>query len=296
MSTLLSTKIPGLSSPRVGKVREVYDLGDEVLIVATDRISAFDAVMANGIPDKGRILTQLSNFWFHRLSHVCPNHVISVDDDDIAARIGFSSEDYRGRSTLARRAQPLEIECVARGYIAGSLFKAYREEGPGVYELDLPVGLVDSAELAEPIFSPATKSHSGHDENISFRQAADIVGLETAEHVRDWTLRLFHEASQLCASVGIILADTKFEFGWTDDGLIWIDEALTPDSSRFWPADQYLPGRPQPSFDKQFLRDYLESSGWDKRPPGPMLPPYIVEKTRSKYVEAYERITGEGFV
>ncbi|HTQ09270.1 MAG TPA: phosphoribosylaminoimidazolesuccinocarboxamide synthase [Fimbriimonadaceae bacterium] len=295
MSELLHTALPGLPPPKVGKVREVYDLGDALLIVATDRISAFDVVMANGIPDKGRILSQMSAFWFDELAPVCPHHVISTDDDAVAARLESPRPELKGRATLAKKAKPLEIECVARGYIAGSLFKQYRSEGGKILGFDLPDGMVDSDRLGEPIFSPATKAKEGHDENIDFVRACDIVGRETAEKVRDWTLELYRRAAAHCAAAGIILADTKFEFGETDEGIIWIDEALTPDSSRFWDASLYSPGRSQPSYDKQFVRDYLETLDWDKRPPGPVLPPDIVAKTRAKYVEAFERITGRAF-
>lgn len=301
MSALLHTAIPGLPPPRVGKVREVYDLGDDLLIVATDRISAFDVIMANGIPDKGRILNQMSAFWFRELGDVCPTHVLSTDDGAIAARLGPLSLDantldsLRGRSVLARRATPLTIECVARGYISGSLYKEYQVEGGAVHGLGLPAGLPLSGKLPEPIFTPATKAQEGHDENISYSRACDLVGTEIAAKARDWTLALYARAAAHCAQAGIILADTKFEFGLTEAGLIWIDEALTPDSSRFWPADQYEPGRQQPSYDKQFVRDYLETLDWDKRPPGPELPAEIVAKTRAKYLEAFERITGGAF-
>lgn len=295
MAELLHTALPGLAPPRVGKVREVYDLGDELLIVATDRISAFDVVMANGIPDKGRILNRMSAFWFDKLGAVCPHHVISTDDSVIASRLSSSQPELEGRATLAKKAKPLAIECVARGYIAGSLFKEYRAQGGSIHGLELPSGLIDSDALPEPIFTPATKAQEGHDQNISFEQACDIAGREITEKVRDWTLELYSQASKHAASVGLILADTKFEFGETDQGLIWIDEALTPDSSRFWEATLYSPGKSQASFDKQFVRDYLETLDWDKRPPGPVLPADIVAKTRSKYVEAFERITGRRF-
>jgi phosphoribosylaminoimidazole-succinocarboxamide synthase len=295
MSALLATTIPGFAPPRKGKVREVYDLGTDLLIVATDRISAFDVVMANGIPDKGRILNQMSAFWFDLLQDVCPSHVLSVDDQEIQKRLPQPQLELAGRTTLARKAKPLAIECVARGYITGSLFKEYRSSRGSVHELDLPAGLVDSDHLPEPIFTPATKAQEGHDENISFRQACDIVGTEIAEQARDWTLELYSRAARHALDRGIILADTKFEFGETEDGLIWIDEALTPDSSRFWDASVYQPGRSQPSYDKQFVRDFLETLDWDKRPPGPVLPDDIVAKTRDKYVEAYERLTGRGF-
>jgi phosphoribosylaminoimidazole-succinocarboxamide synthase len=272
-------------------VREVYDLGNELLIVSTDRLSAFDVIMGNGIPDKGRVLNQMSAFWFEKLSHLVPNHLISVDDLDVLERVG-EDDELRGRCAITRKAKPLAIECVARGYIAGSLYKDYKREGGKVHGLDLPDGLLDGSALPEPIFTPATKAVEGHDENINFAQAVDIVGSEIAEKARDWTLLIFQEAQRHAADQGLILADTKFEFGLTDDGLIWIDEALTPDSSRYWEADLYRPGGPQPSFDKQYVRDYLETLEWDKRPPGPKLPDDVVMNTRAKYLEAYRRITG----
>ncbi len=295
MAELLHTALFGLPPARVGKVREVYDLGDEVLIVATDRISAFDCVMANGIPDKGSILNQMSAFWFEKFADICPNHILSVDDAEVQKRCKQPQPELAGRSTIAKKAEPLAIECVARGYISGSLFKEYRKSGGGVHDLNLPDGLMDSSKLAEPIFTPATKATTGHDENISFKQAADIVGKETAEYVMQKTLEIFQAASNYAATKGLILADTKFEFGTTPDGILWIDEALTPDSSRFWDASLYEPGHAQPSYDKQFVRDYLETLTWDKQPPGPVLPNEIVEKTRAKYVEAYERLTGKSF-
>jgi phosphoribosylaminoimidazole-succinocarboxamide synthase len=293
MAELLSTSIVGLPEPRRGKVREVYDLGDALLIVASDRISAFDVIMSNGVPDKGRILTQMSNFWFKLLDDVCPNHIAASDDDAIAKRVPGEHPELRGRTVLAKKARPLPIECIARGYISGSLFKEYRKHGGSVHELELPAGLVDSDKLPEPIFTPATKAQTGHDENISFKQAADLVGMEIAQKARDWTLTIFKRAMEHAATKGIILADTKFEFGETDDGLIWIDEALTPDSSRFWNASSYKPGGAQPSYDKQYLRDYLETLDWNKQPPGPVLPAEVVRKTREKYLEAYRLLTGK---
>jgi phosphoribosylaminoimidazole-succinocarboxamide synthase len=295
MAELLHTALAGLAPPRSGKVRDVYDLGRELLIVATDRISAFDVIMANGVPDKGKILNQLSAFWFDKLRDSCPNHVLSTDEKEIGAAIGSDHPEIAGRSTLARKTRPLPIECVARGYISGSLLKEYRAEGGHVHGLNLPSGLQEADRLPEPMFTPATKAEQGHDENISFDRAADIVGRDTAELVKKWTLELFSKASAHCASLGLILADTKFEFGETPDGILWIDEALTPDSSRFWSAVTYQPGAAQPSFDKQFVRDYLESIGWNKQPPGPELPAEVVARTRSKYIEAYERLTGSKF-
>ncbi|MBV6457168.1 MAG: Phosphoribosylaminoimidazole-succinocarboxamide synthase [Fimbriimonadaceae bacterium] len=290
---MLDPALHHLGTPRRGKVRDVFDLGDSLLMVASDRISAFDVVMANGIPDKGKVLNQLSNFWFERLSSVCPNHLIETEDAAIAHRLGIDSPELKGRSVIVRKTEPLAIECVARRYIAGSLYKAYLAGETKALDLNLPDGMIDGSELPETIFTPATKAQTGHDENISFRHAADIVGMETAVAVRDWTLRLFTQASIHAASCGLILADTKFEFGITDDGLVWIDEALTPDSSRYWETSGYAPGKPQPSFDKQFVRDYLESIGWDKRPPGPTLPSEIVQRTREKYFEAFRRLTGK---
>lgn len=292
MPELLHTAIQGFPPPRRGKVREVYDLGEDLLIVASDRISAFDVIMANGIPGKGIILNKMSAFWFAKFADVCPNHVLSTDDAVIAERIGRSQPELVGRTTLARKARPLPIECVARGYIAGSLFKEYRAAGGHILGLNLPDGLVDSSQLPEPIFTPATKATEGHDENISFERASDLVGKEVAELAKSLTLEIFKRAQAHAADAGLILADTKFEFGLTDEGLIWIDEALTPDSSRFWEASQYEPGHAQPSYDKQFLRDYLETLDWDKRPPGPTLPEDIVHSTRAKYLEAYQRLTG----
>ncbi|MFZ4507410.1 MAG: phosphoribosylaminoimidazolesuccinocarboxamide synthase [Fimbriimonas sp.] len=293
MPELLHTAVFGLPPARIGKVREVYDLGKELLIVATDRISAFDVVMANGIPDKGCILTQMSTWWFHHLGHICPHHLISTDDIEVQRRCQEPQPELAGRSVIARKAVPLTIECVARGYIAGSLYKEYRNEGGKIHGLDLPEGLAESEKLPAPIFTPATKATEGHDENISFAEAENRVGAEVAAKVRDWTLQLYAAAAEHAAKSGIILADTKFEFGITEDGPIWIDEALTPDSSRFWDATLYEPGHAQPSYDKQFVRDYLETLAWDKRPPGPVLPAEIVEKTRAKYLEAFGRLTGQ---
>ena len=298
---LLTTALPGLPEPRRGKVREVYDLGDQILIISTDRLSAFDVVMANGVPDKGRILNQMSDFWFGHLAGLGPHHVISTQDDEIAATAGLSAAEFDAlglnrRCTLARKAQPVLVECVARGYITGSLYKQYRQEGGTILGLDLPTGLMDGDELPAPIFTPATKAQTGHDENISFAEAAAAVGEDLAERLRDWTLNLYASARTHAASRGLILADTKFEFGLTADGeLIWIDEALSPDSSRFWEADQWKPGGPQPGFDKQFVRDWLEQSGWNKQPPGPEIPDSIILQTREKYVQAYERIVGKPF-
>lgn len=290
---LMTSPLTSLPAPRgVGKVRELYDLGTELLIITTDRISAFDVIMQNGIPDKGRVLNQMSAFWFDRFASVCKNHVLTTDDEAIAARIGEWHDSLSGRCTLARKAVPFKMECVARGYLAGSLYKEYKQSGGSVHGLSLPDGLKDGDKLPEPIFTPATKAESGHDENLSWAQAVDLVGLEAATWLRDTTLTLYQRAADEVASKGIILADTKFEFGETEDGIIWIDEALTPDSSRYWNAETYAPGGPQPSYDKQFVRDYLERIGFNKQPPGPALPDDIVSKTREKYLEAFARVVG----
>jgi phosphoribosylaminoimidazole-succinocarboxamide synthase len=295
--SLLSIDIPGLPAPKgSNKVRQTYDLGSEMLLVTTDRISAFDVVMENGIPDKGRVLNLMSAFWFEKFADICPNHVITIDDQTIASQIGLEDRRLFGRTLLAKKAKPLKIECVARGYITGSLYKEYLTEGGKVHGLDLPEGLVDSDKLPEPIFTPATKAETGHDENLSEAQARDLVGSEVYDFVKNVTLKIYTAASEFAASKGIILADTKFEFGETEDGIIWIDEALTPDSSRFWPADQYEPGKQQPSYDKQFVRNYLEEINFNKMPPGPRLPEEIVEKTRSRYIEAYEKLVGKPFI
>lgn len=301
MTPVLSIESPELNRVslgcRKGKVREVFDLGNSYLIVSSDRISAFDVVMANGIPDKGKVLNQLSAYWFDRLGDVCSNHVITTSDDAISQRLGFFDPALAGRSTLAKKANPLAIECVVRGYLAGSMAKEYRAAPViggtrTIHGVAVPDGLVEGEQLPEPIFTPATKAEEGHDENISFARACDIVGVEIANKVRDLSLQIFRLAGERAKEVGLILADTKFEFGTTESGLIWIDEALTPDSSRYWEASTYEPGGSQPGFDKQFVRDYLESSGWDKTPPGPTLPDSVVEQTRAKYLTACERITG----
>jgi phosphoribosylaminoimidazole-succinocarboxamide synthase len=292
MPELLHTAVFGLPAPRIGKVRDVYELDDVMLIVATDRISAFDAVMANGIPDKGCILNQMSEFWFKELADICPNHLISTKFEDIQALCKQAQPELRGRTMIAKKAKTLPVECVARGYISGSLYKEYKALGGSVHDLNLAEGLIDSSQFPEPIFTPATKAESGHDENISFKTVVNQLGKETAELIRDWTLELYTRAAKHAATKGIILADTKFEFGETPDGIILIDEVLTPDSSRYWDAAQYQPGKAQPSYDKQFVRDYLETSGWDKNPPGPVLPNEIVQKTREKYLDAYRKIVG----
>jgi len=273
-----------------GKVRDIYDFGDRLLLVATDRLSAFDVILPTPIPDKGRVLTQLSLFWFDRLSDAVPNHVISATD--FPKELKPYHDQLRGRSMLVRHTEPIRVECVVRGYLAGSGWKEYQQRS-SVCGIGLPPGLVDSARLPEPIFTPATKADSGHDENISFDQMVEILGRERSEHLRELSLDLYRRAAEYAEQRSIIIADTKFEFGVLDGELIWIDEALTPDSSRFWPADQYAPGSSQPSFDKQFVRDYLERIQWPKQPPAPELPADVVAATTAKYRDVYQRLTGK---
>ena len=290
MNTVVSeTDFPELKLRGRGKVRDIYDLGDRLLIVATDRLSAFDVVLPTPIPDKGRVLTQLSLFWFERLAGVVPHHVISAKD--FAGELAPYSASLEGRSMLVRRTEPVPIECVVRGYISGSGWKDYQKTG-GICGVPLPKGLRESERLPQPIFTPSTKATTGHDENISFEETVSRIGQSLAERLRDTSLALYQRAAEHAAEHGIIIADTKFEFGMLGKDLIWIDEALTPDSSRFWPSEQYAPGKPQPSFDKQYVRDYLERIGWNKQPPAPALPPDVVAATREKYREAYQRITG----
>ena len=291
------TNLPGVKLRGRGKVRDIYDLGDRLLIVASDRLSAFDVVLPTPIPDKGKVLTQLSVFWFETLREVVPHHVLSTTD--FRGELEPYEEQLRGRSMLVRKTEPLPIECVVRGYLSGSGWKDYKSTG-AVCGIKLPAGLRESEKLPAPIFTPSTKAQSGHDENISFEEAAARVGRAVAEKVRDISLEIYRRATELAAARGILIADTKFEFGLVSSSapgtcggeLIWIDEALTPDSSRFWPADGYAPGRGQPSFDKQYVRDYLERIGWGKTPPGPELPAEVVEGTSGKYREAYRRLTG----
>src|SRR5579859_182675 len=280
-NTLLETNVPGLKLRARGKVRDIYEDGNRLLIVATDRISAFDYILATGIPDKGRVLTQMTLFWLDFLRDVVPNHLLSTD----------VPQGLEGRAMWVKRAEMVEIECVARGYISGSGWKDYQRTG-AICGIPLPAGLRESDRLPEPIFTPATKAATGHDENISFERAASLVGKERAWQARAVSLEIYRRAAEYAEPRGILLADTKFEFGILNDELMWIDEALTPDSSRFWPAAQYQPGGPQPSFDKQFVRDYLESIHWPKTPPGPELPEKVVAATRAKYREAYRILTG----
>jgi phosphoribosylaminoimidazole-succinocarboxamide synthase len=286
--------LDGVTRIGSGKVRELYAVGDDLLLVATDRISAFDVILPTAIPDKGKILTAMSVFWFDLLSEVVPNHLVTTDVDRFPAALAPAADALRGRTMLCRRAQMLPVECVARGYLSGSGWKDYLARG-SVCGLELPAGLQESDRLPEPLFTPATKAAEGHDENISFDEAAGLVGAEVAGQLRDVTLRLYAAAHDHARSRGIILADTKFEFGFVDGRLTLCDEVLTPDSSRFWPAEDYAPGRRQVSFDKPIVRDWLEDSDWDKTPPGPQLPDDIVNRTRARYLEVYERLTGEPF-
>lgn len=291
-SPLLDTAFEGLTLVGRGKVRDLYSVGDRLLIVATDRISAFDYVLGSGIPDKGRVLTQLSAFWFARTGHIVANHLIATDVAAFPADVRPHAALLEGRAMLVRRTQPLPIECVARGYLSGSGWKDYLATGK-VCGIDLPAGLRESDQLPSVIFTPATKAASGHDENISEAQAADIVGAELLARLKQLTLELYASGAAHAEACGIILADTKFEFGVADGGeLLLIDELMTPDSSRYWPRDQYAPGGPQPSFDKQYVRDYLESIRWNKQPPVPSLPADVASRTREKYLDAYRRLTG----
>jgi len=290
-TTLLESRLPGLQLWRRGKVRDVYDLGDRLLIVATDRLSAFDVVLPNGIPDKGRVLTQLSLFWFRQLADLLPNHVVASRVEDYPEALQAFRDQLEGRSMIVAKTEPLPVECVVRGYLVGSGFKDYLKTG-AVCGIRLPAGLREADALEPPIFTPATKAEVGHDENVSFERITQMLGGDRAAEIRDVSLGLYGRARAYAAERGILLADTKFEFGIRDGRLIWIDEALTPDSSRFWPADGYAPGRSQPSFDKQFVRDHLEAIGWNKQPPAPELPEEIVRRTSERYREAYARLTG----
>src|SRR5262245_54237300 len=291
-STITQTSLNDLPVRR-GKVRDIYDLGDQLLLVSTDRISAFDWVLPTGIPDKGRVLTQLSRFWFELLD--VPNHMLSCNADDFNLPAGVDREPLVGRSMLVRKAEVVPIECVVRGYLSGSGWKEYQTTG-AVCGIELPTGLRESDKLPGPIFTPATQAEQGeHDENISFDEACARVGAGLAKQLSQRSVELYTRGAEHAAKRGVIVADTKFEFGLFDGELILIDEVLTPDSSRFWPADEYKPGRGQPSYDKQFVRDWLTGSGWDKNSSPPELPPEVVERTRAKYIEAFERLTGEAF-
>jgi len=292
VDALLTTDLPGLTLFRRGKVRDTYRLSDDLLLfVTTDRISAFDVVMPNGIPDKGNVLTGLSRFWFARMHDLVPNHLVSADVADLPPSLAAQRDMLDGRIMIGRRAERIDIECVARGYLAGSGWTEYRKTG-SVAGYDLPTGLTESAQLPRPLFTPALKNDAGHDENITPVRLAAEVGADLARVLERKTLTLYAEASAYAAARGIILADTKFEFGYIDGGLVLIDELLTPDSSRFWDVTTYEPGRAQASMDKQPLRDWLETAGWDKQPPAPTLPHDVVDATRARYLTAYERLTG----
>lgn len=289
---VLQTDFPDLQLHGSGKVRDVYQLDPErLLFVATDRISAFDYVLATGIPHKGRVLSQISLFWFDFLSDIVPNHVITADVAHYPQTLQKYADQLRGRSMVVQRAEMFPVECVVRGYISGSAWKEYQATGK-VCGIALPTGLRESEAFPEPIFTPSTKATSGHDENISFAKMCEIVGTETASHLRDLTLRIYKKAAAYARQRGIIIADTKFEFGRTALGITLADEVLTPDSSRFWPADKYVPGRAQESYDKQYVRDYLEEIRWNKQPPAPALPAEVAGRTSEKYLEAYFQLTG----
>ena len=283
-NALLELNIPELTKIKSGKVREIFDMGEHLLFVASDRVSAFDVVLPNGIPRKGEVLTQISHFWFDKYADLVPNHRVS---DGLPGYLALLAP----RSMVVKKAEPLKIECIVRGYITGSGWKEYKKNGT-VCDIPLPDDLLESAELEQPLFTPSTKADEGHDENISFEQAVEIEGRETAEKVRDLSLQIYTEARNYARERGIIIADTKFEFGRIDGELVLIDEVLTPDSSRFWPLDEYEPGRGQHAFDKQYVRDYLETLDWDKTPPGPMLPDDLIQRSQARYFEAYQRLTG----
>jgi len=288
---ILETHLPGVRLLGRGKVRDNYDLGDSLLIVSTDRISAFDAVLPNGIPDKGKVLNQISLFWFERTAGIVRNHLLEHRVERYPEALRPHADILRGRSVVVRRLEMLPVECVVRGYLAGSGYKEYVRSGT-VCGIRLPQGLKESDRLPEPLFTPSTKATTGHDENIPFERVADMLGAELAGRVRDLSLAVYRKACEWAETRGILIADTKFEFGTDGQGLVLADEVLTPDSSRFWPASDYRPGGPQPSFDKQYVRDYLETTGWDKNPPAPKLPERIVRGTSERYLEIYRKLTG----
>jgi phosphoribosylaminoimidazole-succinocarboxamide synthase len=294
MTPLRNLELPGIPKLRSGKVREVFDLGDTLLFVATDRLSAFDVILPDPIPDKGAVLNQISAFWFRRFDFV-KNHVVTDEIEKFPERLAPFRDQLRGRSMIVQKAKPLPVECVVRGYLAGSGWKEYQQTG-STSGIPLPKGLHLAAQLPEPIFAPSTKSEAGHDENIDWDKCCAMVGSAIAKQVKKLSLRVYEAGREHAAKCGIIVADTKFEFGLLGDELLLIDECLTPDSSRFWPADQYVVGHSPPSFDKQFVRDYLETLDWNKTPPGPKLPAEIIEKTAAKYREAFERLTGAPLV
>ena len=291
MSPLLQSNLPGVTLRARGKVRDIYEVGNDLLLVATDRISAFDHILPAGIPRKGEVLNRISLFWFGQLLDMIPNHVITADVDDYPDQLQPFSDQIRGRSVLVRRAEMVQVECVARGYLSGSGWKEYQSTG-AVCGIKLPTGLRESDRLPSPIFTPATKAESGHDENIPYEQVVKSIGSELAARLRQTTIAIYNRAVAWAETRGIIIADTKFEFGFVDGQLVLADEVLTPDSSRFWPRDSWQPGGPQPSYDKQFVRDYLESIQWDKQPPAPELPEKVVQRTSEKYLEAYRLLTG----
>jgi len=288
---LIRIELPGVELYRRGKVRDIFELGDNLLMVASDRISAFDRVLGSGIPDKGKILTQLSSFWFDFTRHFIPNHLITTEVEEFPEEVQPYRSLLEKRSMLVKRARLIEIECVVRGYLSGSGWREYQENG-SVCGIRLPAGLIKSAPLPEPIFTPATKATTGHDINLTLDQMVDLVGKELAKRLQEVSIKLYQETSLYARERGVIIADTKFEFGWWDDSVLLIDEVLTPDSSRFWPLEGYQPGGDPPSLDKQYVRDYLEDIKWNKEPPVPTLPPDVVEKTREKYLEVYRILTG----
>lgn len=291
-TVLMQANCPDLKLVNRGKVRDIFDLGEHLLIVTSDRISAFDVIMNEGIPNKGFVLTQISKFWFEQMSDIIPNHIVATDVKDFPAETHKYRDQLEGRSMLVKKAKPLPVECIVRGYVSGSGWKEYKKLG-SICGIALPEGMVESQKLPEPIFTPSTKADLGeHDENISFDKVIELCGKDLAEQVRDATLAIYARARDIADGKGIIIADTKFEFGLFEGKLLWIDEALSPDSSRFWPKDLYTPGGAQPSFDKQFLRDYLETLDWGKKAPAPNLPEEIVRKTGEKYMEALTRLTG----
>ncbi|MDD3801916.1 MAG: phosphoribosylaminoimidazolesuccinocarboxamide synthase [Desulfuromonas thiophila] len=292
-ATIMQTDCPGLKLVNRGKVRDIYDVGEHLLIVTSDRISAFDVIMNEGIPGKGQVLTEISVFWFSMMQDIIPNHIVSTNVEEFPPAALAYRDQLEGRSMLVKKARPLPVECIVRGYISGSGWKEYQAKG-SICGIPLPPGLKESDRLPEVIFTPSTKAELGeHDENIPFSKVEELCGVALAAQVRDTTIAIYERARSYAATKGIVIADTKFEFGLYNDQLLWIDEALTPDSSRFWPADQYQPGGPQPSFDKQFLRDYLETLDWGKKAPAPDLPAEIVRKTGEKYREALVRLTGK---
>ena len=289
---IIKSDFKDLDLVKRGKVRDIYEVGGNLLIVASDRMSAFDVVMDDPIPDKGKILTAISIFWFEKLGSIIENHIISTNPDEYPEKCRQYRDELKGRSMLVKKSRPLPVECVVRGYISGSGWLEYQSKG-SICDIPLPNNLLESGQLPEPIFTPSTKAEGGtHDENISFESVVGVLGKETAKEIRRLSLKIYEFGREFASKKGIIIADTKFEFGFVKDNLILIDEVLTPDSSRFWPMDHYSPGGPQESFDKQFLRDYLNSLDWPKQPPPPKLPPEIIEKTRNRYIEALKRLTG----